>query len=232
MFDARRNGLRVRQIGRLQSAHRGRSQGARQLWILGETFVRASPTHILRHGHTGRERPVDPRRAYFLCCDSPDLLHQIRIASTSERDVLREDHRPQHVVVTMHRVDAVQQRNAQTRAQCRLLAAIVHGGPGLAAVALLRIRITATQDRTDIQLLNIVQVFDEILIGLRHLPDFFIQRHAGDNRLNLLIKGGQVDSSRVLSPSGLRPTADAQHKDCPSRPQRPVQQREHGEYLG
>ncbi len=35
----------------------------------------------------------------------------------------------------------------------------------------------------------IVQVFDEILIGLRHLPDFFIQRHAGDNWLNQLIKG-------------------------------------------
>ena len=52
-----------------------------------------------------------------------------RVAGRAQADVVREDRRADHVVVPVHRVDAVDQRDAQRRGQRRVLEAVVHVGP-------------------------------------------------------------------------------------------------------
>src|ERR1043165_2536186 len=88
---------------------------AREFRRLTKSFVRSSPTLILRHRYAWRKRPVDSGRAHFDRRDSRRTLDQSRIACTTQTDVVRKDRRVEHIVVTMNSVDAVKNRNAQTR---------------------------------------------------------------------------------------------------------------------
>ncbi len=120
-----------------------------QLRILGEAFVGAAPARILRHGDAGREGPLDAGGAHFLGGDALHLLHQRRIARAAEADVMREDHRAEDVVVPVHGVDAVEQRDLQARVPGVLLQAVVEVGPGLEAVAFLGVGTAAAENRAE-----------------------------------------------------------------------------------
>ena len=61
----------------------------------------------------GSEGPLDAGGADFLGGDARDLLDQFRIAGAAETDVVGEHHGADHVVVAVHGIDAVEQRNAE-----------------------------------------------------------------------------------------------------------------------
>jgi hypothetical protein len=69
------------------------------------------------------------------------FLDQRGIARAAQPDIMREDHRAQNVVVPVHGVDAVEQRNLQARFQGALLIAVDQVGPGFQAVAFLGVGI-------------------------------------------------------------------------------------------
>ena len=85
----------------------------------------------------GRERPLDSGGANFFGGDSLHLLDERGIARAAEADVVREDHRAQHVVVAVHGVDAVEDRDLQARLLGARLEAVVEVGPGLQGVPFL-----------------------------------------------------------------------------------------------
>jgi len=137
VFGARQDGKRVGQVRALEAAHRRASHFLHQLRVFGETFVRAAPTYILRHRDARREHPLDAGGADFLGGDSLHSFHQRGVARASHPDIVREDDRAQDVVVPVHRVDAVQDRNLKPRVGGVPLKPVVEIGPRLQAVAFL-----------------------------------------------------------------------------------------------
>ncbi len=107
----------------------------------------------------------------------PMLLHQRRVAGRAEADVVREDGRTDDVVVAVHRVDAVDHRDAQRRGQRRVLEAVVHVRPG-GGVVRRRGRATAGQDRAEPELGDL-RIADRTTLGLGHLADLLVQAHPG-----------------------------------------------------
>src|SRR5262249_24729692 len=98
------------------------------------------------------------------------------------REVVRDPDRPDHVVVPVHGVDTVEERDAQARLQRLRLAAVVHGAPVLQAVRA-RLGIAAVQDRPQ-EVRGDVRGLDErVLVGLRHLACLLLERHRAEERL-------------------------------------------------
>ena len=102
--------------------------------ILGESLVGSSPSLVARDGDAGGEGPVDAGCADLLRGDPADLLDQFRIARGAEADVVGEDDCPENITVTVDRIDAVQQRDLESRPQRALLQPLVQCAPVRAAV--------------------------------------------------------------------------------------------------
>ena len=147
VLGARQDRQRVRQIRPLQAAHRRLAELRDQLGILGEAFVGASPADILRDRDARREGPLNTGGADLFRGGALHLLDQLRIPRAAEPDVVREDHRPQHVIVAVDGVDAIQNGDAEPRIGGARLQAVVKIGPGFEAVAFLGVRIAAAQQR-------------------------------------------------------------------------------------
>ena len=105
----------------------------------------------------------------------------------AEADVVREDHRADDVVVAVHGVDAVEQRDLQARLDRLRLVHLVHRRPVLDAVRS-RIRAAAAQHRSDEERRDVGRVLDVLVIGLRHLPDLLFERHLRDDGRDLGIE--------------------------------------------
>jgi hypothetical protein len=103
-----------------------------------------------------------------------------------------ENHGTKHVVVAVKAVHAVQQRDGQSRLYRMLLVAVVEVGPGLERVAGLGVRVAAAEHRPEKVLLDIAIRLEERLVGLGHLPDFFIERHFRQQRIDLRIERRQL----------------------------------------
>ena len=191
MFGAGQDGKRVGQVRALEAAHRRASHFLHQLRVFGETFVRAAPTYILRHRDARREHPLDAGGADFLGGDSLHSFHQRGVARASHPDVLRKDDRAQHVVVPVHRVDAVQDRDLEPRVGGVPLEPVVEIGPRLQAVAFLGVGGTAAQNGAHETGFDIRQVLDGFLIGLGHLADLLCQRHARQQWFHLGVERGK-----------------------------------------
>ena len=70
------------------------------------------------------------------------------------------------------------------------MAGVVSVGPGFEAVAVFRIGTAAAEHRTDVVLLDVVQMIHEVAqLGLRHLADLLLERHLLDERPNLFVVG-------------------------------------------
>ena len=191
VFGAGQDGKRVGQVRALKAAHRRPRHFPHQLRVFGETFVGAAPTHVLRHRHAGRKRPLDAGGADFLGRDALHLFHQRGVARRAQPDIVREDDRAEHVVVPVHRVDAVQDRNLEPRAPGVLLEPVVEIGPRLKAVAFLGVGRAAAQNGADEIAFDIRRILDVLLIGLGHLPDLFRQRHSRQQWFHLGVKRRQ-----------------------------------------
>ena len=126
---------RIAQPLALQAADRRFAELGDEVRIFGEAFVGAAPALVARHRDAGGEGPMDARGADLFRRDAADFFDQLRIARAAQADVVREDHRAEHVVVAVHGVDAVENRDAEPRLERLLLAAVVGVGPGFEAVA-------------------------------------------------------------------------------------------------
>src|SRR5471030_3563557 len=99
--------------------------------------------------------------------------------------------------MAMHGVDAEENRDLEPGEAAMPLQPVVEIGPGLQAVALLGIGPAAAKNRPDEVALYVRDVFDELLIGLRHLADLFLQRHLCQKRLDLRVESGQWLCRRI-----------------------------------
>ena len=82
------------------------------------------------------------------------------------------------------------------------MAAFVQGRPGFGAVAIGRVSVAAAQHGADTKLRNFAKVFEVCGLGLRHLADFFVERHLRDDGLGLGIVLEVVDA-RLFCAGGL-----------------------------
>src|SRR5689334_17106227 len=115
MFRAREHSLRIRQPVPLQASYGSGAQFLYDLWIFAIAFVRAAPPYVLRNCHTRCKSPIDTRRTNLFGRDAANLLDQCGISRAAESDIVRKDHRSQYIVVSVYRVDAVEQWNARLR---------------------------------------------------------------------------------------------------------------------
>jgi hypothetical protein len=92
--------------------HRGH-----QFRCLAEGFIGSPPVVVTGHAQAGGEVPVDARAADLFGGGSGDVLDEARVSGGPEADVVREDGRALDVVVPVHGVDAVHDRDPQRRAQ-------------------------------------------------------------------------------------------------------------------
>ena len=97
--------------------------------VLAEALVGSAPTVVLCSADTRSEDPLRARRPGLLAGDVLDPRDQRWVARCAQADVVREDCCAQHVPVTVHGVDAVQDRNVQARGQRRGLERVDHVGP-------------------------------------------------------------------------------------------------------
>ncbi len=188
----------VPKVPSLQPAHRRLAHLSHQLRVLGEALVRAPPPLVAGDGHAGGERPVDGGGPHLLRGEAPDLFDQGGVAGGAQADVVREDDRPQHVVVAMHRVHAVEERDPQARLRGVGLIALDHLGPVLEAVRP-GIRVPAGQDRAQEVGLDVPFLGQELLVGLRHLAELLFEGHRPEEGPDRAVLGGEV-----LGRGGLR----------------------------
>src|SRR5437879_8203570 len=85
---------------------------------LFRSLIGSAPTDILRNRHAGGEGPVDSGRSDLLGGDAGCLLDELRVVCAAQADVVRKNDSAQNVVVTVHRVNAIKERNAKSRLQC------------------------------------------------------------------------------------------------------------------
>ncbi len=88
-------------------------------------------------------------------------------------------------------IHAVENGDAKARLLAQRDEAIDGIGPGDEAVAFLRVRIAATQHGAEEQPLDVVLVLEIVELGLGHLPELFIERHARDERFHEGVEGGE-----------------------------------------
>jgi len=99
-----------------------------------KTFVGSAPSFIARNGDARSKAPVDAGCANFFRRYARRLLHQPRVARAPQPNIVGKYNCAQHIVVSVHGIDAVQKRNCQTSLQSAGLIAIIHVGPGIKTV--------------------------------------------------------------------------------------------------
>jgi hypothetical protein len=141
---------------------------------------------------------------------------------------VREDRRAEEVAVAVYRVDAVEQRDLQPRVERGALEAVDHVGPRLRRV-LRRRRAAAREDRSELPGRDRGLVVEDLVaLGLRHLPDLLLERHArqevGDALVHgltrILIGGGRGRGCRREREQGCRQQQDPRIPRHVSPPQR------------
>ena len=190
----RRRGDPLGQVVALEAAHRCGHEVARGERRLAERLVGAAPAQVAPDiGHRG-EIPVNAGRAHVRCGRLSELAGQPGVVRRTEPELVREHRRAQHVVVPVHRVDPVDDRNAvRLAAQGELLDVVRHLCPGTRRV-LLRRGPSARQDRPrEVLAQHVVQdhfvqrttvprvtlnALERRRVDLRHLADLLLERHA------------------------------------------------------
>ena len=99
-------------VGRpLQALDHGRGVGADDLGILGVALIGPSPAAVAGHGEGRSEVPVLPGHRHLARGHPAQLTHQIGVVGGAQADVVRQQRGADHVVVTVHRVQAPDDRD-------------------------------------------------------------------------------------------------------------------------
>ncbi len=191
VFGAGQHAERIVETRALEAADGGAGEFTHELGIFGEAFIGAAPADVLRYGDAGTEGPLNSRRADLFGGDALHLLDQLRVARAAQADIVREDHRVEHVVVPVYGVDAVEDRDLEPGVPRTRLQTVVEIGPGLQAVAFLGVGTAAAEQRTDEVLLDVGRVLEFVLLGLSHLADLLLERHLRQEGFSLGIVGGE-----------------------------------------
>ncbi len=154
----------------------------------------------MRNGDAGRESPVHAGGADFFGSDARGFLDEVGIAGAAEADVLREASGADDVVVAVDRVNAIDERDFQTRVCGARLITVIHVRPGDEIVAGFGIGIAAAEDGAEAVVGDVVGVLDEELVGLGHLADFFVERHLFEDGESLGVVAGENASPPAARP--------------------------------
>ena len=108
--------------------------------------------------------------------DRADLLDERRVAGRAQADVVREDRRADHVVVAVHRVHAVDQRDLQP-GRLRPQLEAVDMSAQASGVFGVGHRAAAGQQRAERVRRDVGRAVERVALGLGHLADLLLQRH-------------------------------------------------------
>ena len=159
--------------------------------VVAVAFVSPAPMRVLRDGDAGRKRPADAGSGDLLGRDPLGALDERGIMRRTHADVVRKHGGPINVVVAMHGINAVNERNFQARLPGFVLESRDHGQPILRRVAGGGIGGAAAQDRAEKIFLHVGLVLERAGIHLDHLADFFVERHPRQERGHGLIVLGK-----------------------------------------
>ncbi len=173
-----RRGAEFPLLAALLSPQKGRSQLRHQGGILAESLVRAAPADVLGHGHARGEIPGHPGGPHFDRRRAADFIDQVRVARRPQADIVREDDGALDVIVPVHAVGAVEERNAQPCLESLPLKTVGHVGPGLGSVRQW-ISAAPAQNPADSAFTD-VRAADAVLLHQGHLADFLLKRHSGE----------------------------------------------------
>ncbi len=179
------HGRRVAAEGVALQAGDERGHGGGQFGRLTEGLVRTPPTVVAGHAQAGREGPVDAGTGDLLGDRAPDTPHQGGVPGGAQADVVREERGAAHRVVAVHRVDAVDHRDAQRGGQGRALEGVVGVGPGLRVVGADR-GVAAGEHRADAVGGEVGARDQGVLLDLGHLAELVVERHPAQQVLDTL----------------------------------------------
>src|SRR5690606_23221835 len=123
-------------LARRAALHAGddRLHGLDQRRVLAVRLVGAAPALVAGDADAGREVPRDAGGAHLVGGDRARLLGELRVAARTDADVVRHDRRADDVVVAVHRVHAVDQRDLEAGRLRAQLVGVHHLRPGLGRV--------------------------------------------------------------------------------------------------
>ena len=172
--------------------------------VLRVALVDPPPPVVAGDRDGRRECPVQPGRGDLGRGHGPDPADQVRVTGRTEPDVVGEQGRTEHVVVSVDRVGRPRERDTEPTALVGPLAGPVVGIGGLGPVGRGRVlvvareRAAAVQDRAQPVLGDLVgRHLPEV--GLDHLPDLLLERHPRQDICDERLTAGVV-SDRGLDP--------------------------------
>ena len=180
-----RRGVVGAQARPLESLDACRAERCDLVSAFAVAFECAAPANVLWDRHDRSEIPADPRRVHLGRRCRADLLCERGVVRRADPHVLRKHRGASHVVVAVHGVDAVQDRDPEARPECGVLVALDHVVPGLRRVGI-RIAATAAQDRADVEGGRRPRI-DRVLLDLCHLADLLVERHLAEQGTRALV---------------------------------------------
>jgi hypothetical protein len=180
----------------------GRGHLGNELGCLAEALVRPAPALVAGDGDAGREGPANSRRSDLLGRGPGHAFDEARVTRAAEADVVREEDRPDHVVVAVDGVDAVHERDAQAGLEGVRLITVVHLRPaGGRAVG--RGGAAAAQHRAEEEVSDVGLPLEARAVGLGHLADLLVERHVAEEGLHVPGgRGGRVGRGGSAAPTG------------------------------
>ncbi len=111
--------------------------------ILAETFISPAPPLILRISESRCKSPLNTAGAHFFCRRPADFYKQFFVSGRPQTDIVGKNSGAIYVIVSVHGIYAVKQRNPQTAVKRRLFQFINSALPVQNAVARRRRRTAA-----------------------------------------------------------------------------------------
>src|SRR6185369_9442031 len=167
----------------------------RKIWILAKRFPETWPEWIATEIENRRETPWNAGGTCFNRGDLSGTLHQLGIERRGHSDLLWKESRALHVISAVNRVDAINHRNAEPRFLSRGFLNLTDDlMPVIDSERLIRDVENRSDAVFDDRVFEFCGInFDLLILSgsdradgeLRHLPDFFFERHALDQVIDL-----------------------------------------------
>ena len=173
----RQHASRRGHVSPLHAAYGGAAERFRELRCLAEALVRSPPPFVLRHGDARSKVPVHGGSRHFERGDPSRLFDDLRIPRAAHADVVWKHDGSANVAVPVHCVDPVNDRNGQPRHQRSLLQRFGVGRPSFRG-DVGQLGVAAAQDGSQQEGIDVRGRLQRRVIGLRHLADLLVERHA------------------------------------------------------
>lgn len=180
VLDRGQDGLRRRPVAVAEALDQRHGEARDQLGVLAVALVAAAPADVERDADGRGEAPAHTGGGRLEGGGAADAAHQVHVVHGAEADVVREDGGAHHVVVPVHGVGAVEQRDAEAAPGRGPAEAHDHLAPGGGRVGH-GVAAPAGKDGADAVEADLVRG-DAVLLHLRHLADLLAQRHALQQR--------------------------------------------------